>query len=423
MTERASRAENYLDEAGLQELSDAQMEDVSQRYAARLTANIDHGLSDGLQMVDTLIDRQDASQLPGNKYAWVLEMGGSNFYGAEVVTSDTGTPSIVHDHAQQPRHRKVELTTRRFASASSYFSEMADSLDPLFREASQPDAVGIVFSFPATPTKTSQGVDVMSPEQLQKQFVIPDISLQPIGQAMTQELEERYGISIETVAVLNDTPAVLLSVPDSRLGGVVGTGANIAAVIDEKLYNTTTGGSFNDVPTYPLFDAMDRNSSSPGRYLAAKQMGGIYLGMQFWEAVQLLSGQDVLPRSVADEVPSAAIADILDDNFDTIQTVFPEALNPEAQAALAQIALRLRNRSAQLMGTLLGTIIKTFPSNFRSYETIPMEGSVFWKTPEYEDLTAKAMERTMPRGNTIEFRRIASAGTLGAGAAALGLIR
>lgn len=400
-------------------LTEQEVGRISESYGASLRENIDFDITTNLKMVDTLINPLGRNQLKPGQRAWVFEMGGSHFYGAEVEINNAGDPVISSDPQGRKKYLQIELRTRKFLSVEDYFKKMLVELQPLFSSLNKPNSVGIIFSFPGDPIKTSNGIDVISPETLQKEFVIPGISDRPVGVVFNAMLQEQYKLAVEKYAVLNDTPAVLLADRDRKIGGVVGTGANLAIVIDGKLYNTTTGGTFVDIPTYPLFYEMDEKSGSKGKFLAAKQMGGIYLNMQFQETIRLLVNHGLLPHLTTSKLPESLLADFLRNNPSKINSYFEEELSFQSEELLSEAARRLINRSAQMMGTFIGTIVQTFPSEFGQNEQIPMEGSLFWQAPGYKEMAQRYAQRMLQQNTGIQFVHIDNAGILGCAAAAI----
>ncbi len=226
----------------------------------------------------------------------------------------------------------------------------------------------------------------------------------------------------QNLVVLNDTPAALLSTP-SKIGGIVGTGYNLAVLTGGKIYNIECGGESN-VPQHALALAVDKITKSVEKkvQLSEKQISGMYLGMQMDIAIQDMNNLGVIKliRRSSDFLDAKVISDILSHEWNDVKARFTGPMSHSTREALLAVATRLRTRSAELVALQISTLVNTFPKEFvGNTVTVPIEGSLFWKMPAYKTIVQRFVEEFT--GKTFHFPSIEHAGALGAAVAAIGL--
>lgn len=384
-----------------------EMHHVATSYGHALRAGIE-GRSSSLAMLPTRLHSVNLAAIDPTKKALVVEMGGTNVYG--------GLIGVVNGKAELQEHRQVSLSSlknKRYQDSQEFFNEIASDVLPLVRDA--PDALGIIWSFPATVSSGEHGIDAISSEALPKEFVIPGVSKKPIGDQLVGALQAvQPAISgVIQRAVVNDTAAVLLA-NGGTIGGIVGTGFNLAFAHNGQIYNTESGG-FEGVPQTPLTKKVDVASAAPGKFLAEKQISGAYIGNLFTEVAKALGMQ--LQAPLQSEDMSALLAK----NVEPVITKIPDA-TPAQLYNLTQEASILRDRSAQLVASMVVGAMKEFPGSFSGERVvIPIEGSFFGKTPGYQEAVALYAQQLLPEKD-IQFAPVEKSGIKGAGVAALGLL-
>lgn len=391
MVEQAQGAE-FFEAVGLRSLNSAEERKFSSDYKAAMLKGL-RGEQSSVPMFPSLLSPVELGSLREGSTSLVVEIGGTNLYSAQVGIQD-GHPTVLRSY-------KELLPGTKYESADDFFSRVANGVAPVM-EGARPDAIGIVYSFPGEPVKSAHGVDVMSPEQLTKQFVVPGISNQPVGEALKKQLAEQYGVSLDLpTVVLNDTVAVLFS-NGAKLGGVVGTGFNLAFATPDGIANSESGGFIPPV-TNTLADEVDRTSTNLGQYLAEKQISGLYLGEQM----------GLIARKLGINLPQKATAELM-------STLLSEQATDKDRFMLREGAVRLRDRSAQLVGLMVGTVVTTFPSVFKDDAlSFPIEGSLFWKMNGYSTHATEVASRVA--GRKVSFLDVPEAGRVGAAVAALGI--
>ncbi|CAN5142097.1 hexokinase [soil metagenome] len=389
-----------LDNLGLRRLTDQEVKASSATYRKALQNGV-QGLPSSLKMFPSCLSPVDLPVLKDGVEALILEVGGTNLYGARVKMSNH-KPLIISAY-------KTPIEKIVFTSAQEFFETIITQLSPVMGGRS-PDAISIVYSFAGQPVKSSNGVDVISAETLTKEFVIPGISQKGVGVQFIEAFTRHHTVLVkdQPVVVLNDTVATLFA-SGARIGGVDGTGFNLALLTPIGIVNSESGG-FNGVPLSELSRIIDKRSLDPGNYLAEKQISGAYLSEQLKEIVRMLTSSGIsLPydESITGEVMSE---------------IFGYTGEDEGLLILKEAARRMGERSAQIVGLMVGSIFSAFPEIYTTdEEAIPIEGSVFWNIPGYQDEVLRTVEALTNK--KVTFLNIAEAGRLGAAVAALSFLK
>lgn len=389
------------DDLELRVLSDKELAFISNRYEKELINGV-KGEGCNLAMVDTLLPSVKAENLPKGKSAFVIEIGGTNVRSASMSVGKDES-YVLKDYT------KAALDSVEFENEKSFFDSILRMTKIPKR---RPDAIGIIWSFPGRSVKSKErkGVDVVTDEsELTKGFIIPGIGKRPIGERFIESICKRINWpKLIPVAVMNDTRAVE--------GGIVGTGFNLAF----GRYNTEAGGLNPGIFT-KIYKMIDKLSENSGRQLCEKQISGKYLEI----------GLNALIRRFLDE--SLCSSDIPQQKTEFISQILErgeecdelsDISDPYILKALHFASKRFTIRSTQLVGTLVGTGMRVFADDFPDdVVNFPIEGSVFWGIPGYDEYTTKYANQVLDSiGKKVIFEKIEHAGLKGAGAAALSMI-
>lgn len=396
---------------------------MSETFAHELRGGLEDPPHPGsLKMIQTHLSEVSPDRLRGHEgeSALILEIGGTNVFAARGVIID-GKPQIATGSRGIPIQTRGELSKRKFTHPNEFFTEVLRHADPVAR-GWHITKLGIIYTFAATAQQSKLGVDARSPEELTKNFRIDGISQRPVGDALIDYMYQAgYDISdLESLVVLNDTPATLLSIPGAKIGGIIGTGYNLAMMVEGKIYNLECG-EFASVPQYSLSRTVDGWSDNPGSQIAEKQISGMYLGMAMEKAMsELGSWGFFLEKRHEGFLDGKVVSDILNGDVAAVSEYMAGDVNEGMMAMLTPVARMLRLRSATLVATHLATIVDTFLKEFPQFDVIvPIEGSVFWQMPEYQQLVSKLIAGAIEK--RFLFPQIDHAGALGATAAVIGL--
>ncbi len=421
---------HYLDtQAGLRPFTPTEADAVMAAMSTDLIGGTEYPKHPGsLKMIDTHLSpvpKETLRQYAGEE-VFVLTIGGTNVAASWIEITSDGSQAVMHNrHTNQDLKSGGKLRTRVFESPDEFFTEVLSHVGALASLCPIKN-LAIVYTFPAQVIDTAQGVDVMSPDKLSKGFFIRGISERPVGEQLVEFMRKSvdYNVNnLKALAVLNDTPAVLRD----KLGGIVGSGYNLAVSVGDTIYNIECGGE-KSVPTYPLVEIVDAESENPGEQLSEKQISGLYIGQQLEVAIRELNTQGILNLNVIPEysgvekrepLPSEVLSYIFDRNIAKLEQYFQGEVIP-ALPALTAIAQRIRVRSAQLVALQLSSVVNTFPNEFSGDEVVvPIVGSIFWLLPDYKELVKMFAEEYT--GKVFTFPPTPDEEAKGAAVAAIGV--
>lgn len=418
--ERLQKVDKLLDQVGVRALTRGELFDISTQFEQDLRSGI-YALNRprSLAMIDTLLEPVHKEGLirAKGKEAVVLEIGGTNVYATRVRAESDG--KLVFVQTGDSDYYEGQIQGRVFNSPKEYFREILRPVETVFRPGSL-EHLAIIFSFPAKALKTARGVDVNAQDDLTKGFTITGLHTQSVGEAFMEFLRsEGYPVSEKIrIVVLNDTPAVMLAIPGCKIGGVVGTGYNLAIRIHGKTYNTEAGG-FSGVPTNLVATKVNEMSDNRNKQLGEKQISGLYLGRQMEYLIGEANKLQVLKNMYKGPLSGKFIRDVLVGDRSAIRQYVDGNVDGLSLFALQHMAEKLVLRSAQLVGTEIAAVVRAFPNEFlEGTVTVSMEGSVFWQMPWYGKHVNEAAQTVAGKSFTIP--PITRPGVLGAAAAVLG---
>ncbi len=372
---------------------------IASRFKDQLTRSM-RGEQTDLGMFNSQLPSNLCHQEPPDGQALVVEVGGTNVYAAQ-YTFCKGKPSL-------KTHQSIPLESRTFDSAEDFYNSIITPLGKVITSY-HPDRLGIVYSFPgqSIPARDTIGVDMISDQSLSKGFIIPGIDEVPVGEALKKAMHSRYMLPLSTPSVvMNDTVAVLFA-DQAQIGGVVGTGFNLAVAMSNGVFNTEAG-QFRDIPLSEELQIFDGRSNNPGQRLAEKYISGLYLGGLFTWMQGEETMQKLMKRYGATD-PTQVMSELLVDRDFKL---------PDFVVNAFSTAKMLRDRSAQLVGAIISGTILAFPKEFtQPIVHIPIEGSLFWKMPGYREEVERVI--SVYSGKQIQFPEIKDAGRVGAARAAL----
>lgn len=430
--DRRTKAMAFLDNLGVKPLSSDELHNISVDYQNALLSGLQEikGKSN-LSMLPTLLQPVEFTNLTVGDEALVVEIGGTNVRAA-VVTINKDHQPVIKSIADSPVYHEGKINRTVFKNADDFYNEVFEKIQPVL-SGHKPKALGVIYSFAGEAVKTKQGIDMKAAEEMTKGFEVPGIDSELVGQAFLKRLKERDEISDNCpVLVINDGVAVLEAMgAEVKMGGVVSTGFNLVITINGSIYNIEPG-EFSQVPSSPIAKLIDFFSGKMGQSLAEKQISGKYLEEMIGHTIHLLIDEELLDRRLTDDTyhaDASTITDILEGRIAKIEEKVKivsdskKGLDSISKSILKELARRLRQRSAQLVGTMIGTTVTTFREEFIEEEVvIPVEGAFFWKIPGYANLVGKYASQ-IAKGKKFRFVEIPHAGILGAGAAALSMLR
>lgn len=417
---RPIEAAEFMDSIDLKPFNSEQLQQISAQYTEALKNGLSKESPSSLKMIPTQLEKVDFSDLRVDDEALVIEVGGTKVRRAIVKIGADHKPVIKQDAQGNFLFQEEKISKIQYESVDEFYTEVLKGMESIM-EGNKPKAVGMVFSFPADAEKTDEGVDVRAKDKLTKGFSVKGISKDQVGKVFMKKLKtDRYVMDDLPITVLNDTPAVMLAT-GARIGGVVGTGFNLAILANGRVINTESGG-FDQIPVSEVAYRVDKLSENRGQQLAEKQISGKYLEEALNLLIPTLELSGWVEKRMADEFTTDFISRVLKDEKSKVEKDLQAYIDGHSYQALVDTARRLSVRSAQLVGTMIGTAMKTFLQDYPEQEIeIPIEGSVYWGIPGYRDLVEKIASEMS--GKSIRSIPLEHAGILGAAAAALSQIK
>lgn len=404
---------DYLDMLGVKPLTRKELDLVSDKYKKEFLKGIRHPGTGSLAMIDTELPPFDPTKVDPSHKVLVLEVGGTNTRAA-IVNADTGgNVQIQNSDDLSPCFRQASISKKTYSNPWDFVRAMMDPVKDIL-DGQTFDGLGIVYSFLGKTCHTPNGVDVISDKNMAKGFSVEGIENVHIGQTFLEILREnlaKWNITnlpdYLKIAVMNDTVAVL----QGKWGGVVGTGFNFALSHNGKIHNSESGG-FDGLPPTVLSQIIDIESDNPYLQLAEKQISGMYMGNSITTIGKELALSSIISDEIRRKFLSSPDMSVHLGKNPNRQTLYARHVLPEEYGAMLAASARLRYRSAQCVGTMIGSAVSLDPGDPFDEIRIPIEGSLFWGTPGYE--TIARTEAIRYSGRPIRFLQIPNAGILGA---------
>lgn len=389
------------------------------------------GNSESLAMLSTPFEPRPEKLSP-NETIVSMDLGGTWLRTGIVGTNDEGV-------LLPPERTAKEPIKRVYSSFEAFIDVLFDEVKPLLEDFSQDD-IGFIFSFPFDTEKWRGNIDGIV-IKLTKGWEIPGIVNQLVGKALLEKINDE-GLGERKIAVLNDTIGTCLSIEGARVGGVVATGTNFTEEENDRLYNIESG-NYDGVPqtrvSQKVDELLEEIGVSRGTQLAEKQIAGDPLAWSLHAAFLLLGEEGI----VRDDIASAIRQRIEEESFSAAQMslVLSEKkekwqeleenlgveLTEEEKAFCYTTCDLLRKRSTQIVGTMVAAILNRkglgLEAGPEAVEKIPIEGSVFWKMPEYKALVEETVNELLPERNYEFVTAGEHAGLIGAAVAALTSLR
>lgn len=364
----------------------------------KFSRQIDVGLTgqpESLAMYPTGLGILNKEKLKPGKRALVIDAGGT---GLKMGYVRVGEDGVLHPDGKVVEER----FPKTHWEAAEFFDFIAEKLAEKLGNPSDISGIGFIFSFAGDAEKTERGVDYRAHDKLTKDWEITGLAKNGrVGEQLIKALENR--LKLETnfqknngnsgrklpIAVMNDTVANLYAEEGAVIGGVVGTGFNLAVIINGLSYNIEAGDFY--YPGFPhtiLQSRFDHKTENYGRQETEKNISGLAMGGQLKSWVTRAVADGILSQKYAKLIPliDAPMASmILNHQWPEISKMVEANgaildIDYATQKNLKEVVLRLRLRSTQMLAALL---VATAEKTNQSVLEIPIEGSFFWKTPGY----------------------------------------
>ena len=370
-----------------------------------------------------------------------LDLGGTNF---RVLLMEIG------------KHGKFHMESQIFAVAGSImvgsgqalFDHIADCLATFLQARGltrQTLPLGFTFSFPLV----QQGLTVGRLAQWTKGFQCSSVEGRDVVDLLRQAIKRRGDISIDVVAILNDTTGTLMSCawkePKCRIGLILGTGTNacylenvdkVTTFIPEKVDDdhviiNTEWGAFGDRGELEFVrtkwdEEVDRTSLNPGRQTFEKMISGMYMGelvrLVVLDTIQeglIFQNQNTTKFRTSGSFPTKYLSEIEADPVGDYQrcravlfSLGVAGASEDDLAALRFICECVSRRAAFMCAAGITALLKKMKVKD---VTIAVDGSLFRFHPHFHNVLKSRVAQLM--GVDYNFQMILSEDGSGRGAA------
>lgn len=402
-------------------------------FAADMSAGL-CGKESSLKMIPSYLGIEKA--VPVGKPVIVIDAGGTNLRVCVVTFDASGKPEI----SRFSKH-SMPGTGDEEVSADKFFSMLADYVRPLLPYA---ENIGFCFSYAAEITPECDGRLL----HWTKQVKAPEVVGKMVGSELSKRLAP-FGFK-GRVIVLNDTVAALLAGVsggvtrsyDGFVGFILGTGTNIATVVDNseiakvpglpagRMIINVESGAFDKVPVTDIDARLDATTMDAGTYGFEKKISGGYLGRLGLAALKTAAEEGLFSASAASAILAMETLDNKDlDDFCDNPSVKTGAfasldLSDDDRRTIQAIGGAVYRRAAVLSAiNLAAAILKSGGGHDPlSPVCVNVDGSTFYRTLSVEfksRIEAKLREILEPAGIYYRLVSISDAPVVGAAVAGL----
>lgn len=391
--------ENYLDFLEVTPFRLEEMQAIKTDFLRQMEMGLE-GKHESLKMIATQLGELDKEALKEGEQALVIDAGGT---GLKIGVCEVKNGEIV-----LVREEKEIIFPKTHWQADEFFDYIAEQIKEQKIDIKKINGIGFIFSFPAEAEKTVKGVDVKTEDKLTKDWQINGLAQKGfVGEQLIQALKKQFSDETETLeklplAVMNDTPATLYAEDKAVVGGVVGTGFNLAAMIDGMVRNIEAGGFCSgSLKLCQLAHIFDQTTDNSGRQLAEKQISGLGIGGQLREFVRLMVKQGVIRSELYEGIKkldsrlASHIIDPSQEDYYVWQLLQGKRKLLDFEGDLLKpVCERLLLRSTQILASFLAAVGEKVGQDEL---VIPIDGSFFWKTPGYKEMLIKQLELIDPQ--------------------------
>jgi hexokinase len=361
-----------------------------------------------LAMIPTYI--KEVGELREGATGFVVDAGGTGWKFAKYRVEDGELAEV------------GEVVEGKFGKkkwqAEEFFDFLAEKVEENSIDLSDVDNLSFIFSFPGDAEGTELGVDVKAKNNLSKNWSIEGLeeSGLGVGEMFTKALEKKgckgkEGQSLTELPmyVMNDTVATLFAHPDAKIGGVVGTGFNLAALIDSMAYNLESGDFYTEALEqlkHHLFNIYDEGTDNAGEYLTEKFIAGQSLLGQMRVFAEIAYQHGHIGGDLLNAVSKAEknshgefLSHLLDgeEGQETAEELLGRQLKEKEKYLMKTIYQQLVERSQTVLAGTIAGLADFVNENTSEQEFVfPVDGSFFWFTPEYTEKLLVKLQRLCP---------------------------
>jgi len=370
-----------------------------------------------------------------------LDLGGTNF---RVILMEIG------------KEGKFDMESNTFSvdkrimvgSGEALFDHIADCLASFLHERNLQEEtlpLGFTFSFPLV----QEGLTVGRLAQWTKGFKCSSVEGRDVVGLLKEAIRRRGDVSIDVVAILNDTTGTLMSCawrePKCRIGLILGTGTNACYL--EKVENVDTfspqqegedhviinteWGAFGDKGELEFVRTkwdleVDRTSLNPGKQTFEKMISGMYMGelvrlvlLDMIEEGLIFQNQNINTLRRSGTFPTSFLSEVEADpvgEYDRSRTVLFSlgvvGASEDELSALRTVCEIVSRRAAFMCAAGITALLKKM--DYKEV-TIAVDGSLFRHHPHFHNVMKSRVAQLM--GIDYKFDLLLSEDGSGRGAA------
>lgn len=409
-------------------MSDEKMKQVMMYMIYEMVEGLE-GRSSTIRMLPSFVYEAEPAQATGVYYA--LDLGGTNFRVLRVQLANGKVEKCISSKFVIPKSALIGEYTDLFDFIAQSVKKMMTDKAP--EDLKQRVPLGFTFSFPCDQKTVNSGVLI----KWTKGFSTKGVEGRDVVELLQASLK-RVSVDVNIVALCNDTVGTMIARyfvdTNCKVGVIIGTGSNAcyfehsSAVTKEpevakhgkKLTPINMEcGNFDSkykfvLPITRYDDEMDAITPNKENQRQEKIVSGMYLGEIARHMLIHLSQIGCLPSDLANVLSKTwsfetkYLGMISADQMPGLQftrSLFNRVFGCDVSDitdlhTIREICRLVRNRSAQQSAVFTSApIIKTGTSGLA---TVAVDGSVYEKTPSFQKLYQKNIDRLLGRESNVK---------------------
>lgn len=286
-----------------------------------------------------------------------MVIGGSFYQKAKMKKTGEHIELISHSTGKQPP----------FPTKQALMTFLQEHIDP------HVSIVAVNFAYALTPVSRAGMLDGIVARGA-KENTFDGLVGYILGEEIEKHFKDNFQRTIH-VSCGNDTICLLLSglmsQPwDHLAAGIVGTGLNFAIFVSENEVVNLEAAEFNTFEQSAAGKVIDAASASPGEAPMEKEVSGAYLYQHF---------NYLIEQGSINCNPIASTKEL-------------DELTKSADVETAAVAQKVIEHSAHLTAAQIAGILQFQKRDL----TFIMQGSLFWKGRNYQELVSKQVQKLVP---------------------------
>lgn len=361
-----------------------------------------------------------------------MDMGGTNLRCTKFKIENGNFEKLAEIKEKLINKEKDFDLTKSNTDAGQLFGYMADCMSSI-TEPGESMYLGNTFSFPCR----QEGINEAYLIHWTKEITTSGVEGQNINQLLADALKAK-NISIEPVAILNDTVGTLLvamySYQDADIGSIMGTGHNTCYLENNhpinggKMIVNLESGNYNvGLPVTKYDEIIDKNSQMPGAQLLEKMVSGYYMGSLVKEVCKDMFESKVLFTSVdadSETFFNQSFNALMVENFILYPSKTTEQYNCTMEDAeiIKSVSEAILKRTVRLVATsFIGILFHQENNGTRitNKHVVAIDGTIYEKMPKAPKLMEEAFAEALGQdAENISIRLVKDGSGLGAAIAA-----